>query len=309
MSPKKKPRRTVVTGAVMLAHNHTNLSNLLSPIALNKEVGDLEQTYIASRPKDFFKLDIYWLHGSAVGRSTTPKLLLNRILALLPKDSMLAHTTHFQLVQNVTEVIPEMETSVPKMNIIKRSFRYETCCALVKVFEWYSDVGPTTSESLMLIHRTHGYKYLLKEAPQFAKLVNHIIQYIYHLSVLKYKEPGKSVSKKNKKTISQVKQTIYEPDFGIVLEPDIEKLSSVPADFYGLRSSKSKASIKLPPIKEKYLGYGSDALYSAASYCLQELWSAETIIPKLRKLDESLSGGKTKNFNAQHVYQRCIQNS
>jgi len=232
---------------------------------------------------------------------------LNSLLALLPKDSMQAHAIQFQLVQNVTEVLPKMETSIQKMNIIKRSFRYETCCALVKVFEWYSDVGPTTSETLMLIHRNNGYEHLLKEAPQFAKLVDHIIQYVYHLSTLKYNESGSgtSLSKKNKKTISMETQTVYRPNFGILLEQDIEKLSRVPADFYGLRNSTSQASIKLPPIS-KNLGYGSDSLYLAASYCLQELWSAEIIIPKLRKLDESLSGGKTKNFDPQHVYQRSI---
>ena len=158
----------------------------------------------------------------------------------------------------------------------------------------------------MLIHRNHGYEYLLKEAPQFAKLVDHIIQYVYHLSTLKYNESGTSLSKKNKKTISLVTQTVYQPDFGIVLEQDIEKLSRVPTDFYGVRIPASQASIKLPPINKKDLGYGSDSLYSAASYCLQELWSAKIIIPKLRKLDESLSGGKTKNFDAQHVYQRSI---
>jgi hypothetical protein len=231
---------------------------------------------------------------------------LNRMLALLPKDSMLAPALQFQLVQNVTEVIPEMETGIQKIQIIKRSFRYETCCALVKVFEWYSDVGPTTSQTLMQIHRTHGYQFLLKEAPQFAKLVDHIIQYVYRLSVLKYKEPGVSVGKKNKKTISLVNQAVHQPHFGLVLEQDIERLSRIPENFYGLRNSTSQVLVKLPHIKDKDLGYGSDALYSAASYCLQELWSAEIIIPKLRKLDESLSGGKTKNFDAQHVYQRSI---
>jgi hypothetical protein len=291
---------------VTLAHNLTNLSNLLSPIALNKEVVDLEQTYAASKPKDFYKSDNT---GSMVQRWAGQQYrnsFLNRILALLPKDSMLAHAIQFQLVQNMTEVIPEMEASVQKMNIIKRSFRYETCCALVKVFEWYSDVGPTTSETLMLIHRTHGYKFLLKEAPQFAKLVDHIIQYVYRLTIHKYNEPGTSVSKRSKKTISQAKLTVYRPDFGLVLEEDIERLSRVPANFYGLRILTSQSQVKLPTIKEKDLDYGSDALYSAASYCLQELWSAEIIIPKLRKLDETLSGGKTKNFDAQHVYQRSI---
>ena len=306
MSPKKKPRQTIVSGAVTLAHNLNNLSNLLSPTALNKEVVDLEQTYTALRPKDFYKSDNT---GSMIQRWADQQFrnsFLDRLLALLPKDSMPAHAIQFQLVQNMTEVIPEMEASIQKMNIIKRSFRYETCCALVKVFEWYSDVGPTTSETLMLIHRTHGYEYLLKEAPQFAKLVDHIIQYVYRLTIRKYKEPGASVSKKNKKTTSQTKLTVYLPDFGLVLDEDIERVSRIPADFYGLRKSASQLPVKLPPIREKDLGYGSDALYSAASYCLKELWSAEIIIPKLRTLDETLSGGKTKNFDALHVYQRSI---
>ena len=60
---------------------------------------------------------------------------LNDILTLLPKYLMLAHAIQFQLVQNVTEVFSEMEASMQKMNIIKYSFRYETCCSLVNVFE------------------------------------------------------------------------------------------------------------------------------------------------------------------------------
>ena len=78
-----------------------------------------------------------------------------------------------------------MESDVQKIKVIKCSFRYEICCALVRVFEWYSDIGPTTSQTLMQIHQTHGYLFLLKEAPQFAKVVDHIIQYVYRLSVIK----------------------------------------------------------------------------------------------------------------------------
>ena len=297
----------IVSGAVTLAHNLSSLSNLLSPKFLDREVADLEESYASIRPKDFYRPDNT---GSMVQQWADQQYrnsFLNSMLALLPKDSMLAPAIHFQLIQNVTDVAPVMESSVQKIQIIKRSFRYEICCNLVKVFEWYSYVGPTTSQTLMQIHRTHGYIFLLKEAPQFAKLVDHIVQYIYRLSVIKYDEPRtSSAGKKNKKVISTVKQTVYQPDFGLVLEQDIERLSRVPADFYGLRNSTSQVLVKLPPIKDKDLGYGSDTLYSAASYCLQELWSAEIIIPKLRKLDESLSGGKTKNFNAQHVYQRSI---
>ena len=77
---------------------------------------------------------------------------LNSMLVLLPRDSMLTPAMQFQLVQNVTESIPVAEGNVQKITVIKRSFRYEICCTLVKVFEWYSDVGPTTSENLMQIH-------------------------------------------------------------------------------------------------------------------------------------------------------------
>ena len=56
-APEKKPRQAIVSGTVTLAHNLTNLSNLLSPITINKEVVDLEKTYAGSRPKDFYKPD------------------------------------------------------------------------------------------------------------------------------------------------------------------------------------------------------------------------------------------------------------
>ena len=296
----------IVSGAVTLAHNLSSLSNLLSPILLKKEVANLEQSYAAIRPKDFYRSNNTSSMVQQWASQQYRNSFLNGILALLPKDSMLALAIHFQIIQNVTDVAPVMESNVQKIQIIKRSFHYEICCDLVKIFEWYSDIGPTTTQTLMQIHRTHGYVYLLKEAPQFAKLVDHIVQYVYRLSTIKYNEPGKLAGKRNKKAISTVKQTVYQPDFGLVLEQDMEKLSRIPANFYSLRNSTSQVLVKLPPIKDKDLGYGSDALYSAASYCLQELWSAEIIIPKLRKLDESLSGGKTTNFNAQHVYQRSI---
>lgn len=269
----------------------------------------MEQTYAAVRPKEFYRSDNTGAMVQLWANKQYRSSFLNGILALLPRNSMLAPAIQFQLLQNVTEVMPEMESNVQKIQVIKRSFRYEICCDLVKVFQWYSDIGPTTSQTLMQIHRTHGYSFLLKEAPQFAKLVDHILQYVYRLSVIKYNEPGISKSKKSKKTTSQEtmeKQTVYRPDFGPLLEQDIDRLCHVPPNFYGLRSSTSQVPFKLPPIKEKDLGYGSDALYLAASYCLQELWSSEIIIPKLKKLDESLSGGKTKNFDQQHVYQRSI---
>ena len=188
-------------------------------------MADLEEWYAAIRPKDFYCPDNTGSMVQLCADQQYRNSFLNSMLALLPKDSLLAPAIHFQHIQNVTDVAPVMESSVQKIQIIKRSFRYEIFCDLVKVFQWYSDVGPTTSQTLMQIHRTHGYKFLLKEAPQFAKLVDHIVQYVYQLSVIKYNEPRtSSVGKKNRKAVSMVKQTVYQPDFGLHLEQDIVKL-------------------------------------------------------------------------------------
>ena len=200
----------IVSGAVTLAHNLSSLSNLLSPILLKKEVANLEQSYAAIRPKDFYRSNNTSSMVQQWASQQYRNSFLNGILALLPKDSMLAPAIHFQIIQNVTDVAPVMESNVQKIQIIKRSFRYEICCDLVKIFEWYSDIGPTTTQTLMQIHRTHGYVYLLKEAPQFAKLVDHIVQYVYRLSTIKYNETGKLAGKRNKKATSTVKQTVYQ---------------------------------------------------------------------------------------------------
>ena len=51
--------------------------------------------------------------------------------------------------------------------------------------------------------------------------MDHIIQYVYRLAIQKFKEPGVSVSKKNKKTPSQVELTVYQPNSRLVLGEDI----------------------------------------------------------------------------------------
>ena len=107
---------------------------------------------LAIRPKDFYKSDNTGVMVKLWVDQQHQNSFLNRIPALLPKDSMLAPVIQFQLIQNVTEVIPEMGSDVQKIKIIKCSFHYEICCALVRVFEWYSDIGPRTSQTLMQIH-------------------------------------------------------------------------------------------------------------------------------------------------------------
>ena len=109
----------IVSGAVTLAHNLSSLSNLLSSILLKKEVANLEQSYAAIRPKDFYRSNNTSSMVQQWASQQYRNSFLNGILALLPKDSMLALAIHFQIIQNVTDVAPVMESNVQKIQIIK----------------------------------------------------------------------------------------------------------------------------------------------------------------------------------------------
>ncbi|KDR72042.1 hypothetical protein GALMADRAFT_74443, partial [Galerina marginata CBS 339.88] len=207
---------------------------------------------------------------------------------------------HFQLLQNSVDVLTPMALSMEKMNIIERSFRYEMCCSLVKVFDWYSHQGPAIAQRFMLMHRRHGYSYLEKEAPQFAELVDHIVQYVYSRIVTKF-EPvdGQPTKIQNKRSKFTNNRPLLPPVFGPNLHGN--NVSSLPANLYGLiMATKERAQgtrIKLPIIADAQVQHNPDALYAASAWCLQELWSKEIIIPKLCQMDRFHSGGRTTVFD------------
>jgi len=214
------------------------------------------------------------------------------------------------MLQDAVEILSTMNVEMQKIDVIKRAFRYETCLSLVKVFEWYCYIGPATTQHLMRIHRAHGYEGLHKEAPQFAKLVDHIVQYIQALCDKKEKSYPARKKRKSKLQIAPIET----PTSDLIEDVGSSSMSMndiffIPGDLYRLRTTtKAGSQIKLPQIKDSLLKPDADALYAASEYCLQELFSKELIIPKLRSIDCSLSGlgGKISNFTDPLVYQRCI---
>jgi len=227
------------------------------------------------------------------------------------------------MLQNAVEILGPMHADIQKIDVIKRAFRHETCLSLVKVFEWYCHIGPATTQYLMRLHRAQGYQGLQKEVPQFSALVDHIVRYIQALCDKKEKSDlarknsnptaGKkqSPARKKQKTAPQTHAAETQTtDFAQVESaPDsLDDLSFIPGDLYGLRITvKPGPKVKLPLIKETLLKSGTDALYALSEFCLQELFSKEIIIPKLRSIDEHLSGPKTANYtDSTLIYQRCI---
>lgn len=304
---RKRPRVELSAGAVTLAANLSTLKNLLSKSNLNFELNELELACSSesSTPKNYHKktntAEMIELWGDHLYRNS----FINRMLVLLPASSMKSSGLQFQLLQNSVEVLTPMAINLEKLNIIRSSFRFEMCYSLVKVFEWYTHLGPSIAHHLMLMHRQHGYSFLIKEAPQFAKLVDHVIQYVYQCIVAKFGTVN-DLPQRNQKRRSKYAndQPLSSPSFGLNLDPS--KIPLVPADLYELIKTTSQTTVKLPKIVEYQIQHNTDALYSASAWCLQELWSKEVIIPKLREMDKVQSGGKTSQFDDVHVYQRSL---
>ena len=302
LPPKGKHAiKPMKSGPVTLAANLSSLTELFSLSTLQAEVRSIESKLTLTKPKEYYRSTgtgtMVELWGNQFDQST----LLGDLLAVLPPSSMHAAYLQFQMLQNAVEILVPMDIALQKMDVITRAFRYETCLSLVRVFEWYSTIGPATTSYLLRTYQKHGYQGLQKEAPPFADLVDHIIRYVQ--SLWNEKEASRHAKKKRKpNTVHDVgslpKSTIGSKD-----------LSAIPGDLYGLRTTGKSGlrTVTLPRIKETLLKAGEDALYAASEFCLQELITKEIIIPKLKIIDTRLSGGRTQNFNDhQLIYQRCI---
>ena len=231
------------------------------------------------------------LWGNQFDRST----LLGDLLAVLPASSMHAAYLQFQMLQNAVEILVPMDLAMQKIDVIKRAFRYETCLSLVKVFEWYCTIGSATTQYLLRTYQKHGYQGLHKEAPAFSALVDHIVRYVQ--SLRDEKEKSRRAPKKQKTNTGSLPKSIV----------GTEDLSAIPADLYGLRTTAKPGLRMLPQIKGSLLKSGEDALYTASQYCLQELITREIVLPKLKIIDNRLSGPKTLNLaSSDLIYQRCI---
>lgn len=290
-------------GPAELAENLTTIKYLLDPVALGAELEKIQQEYLSPKPKHYYSsrgpitssLDLW-------AKQFDENVQYTELLAVLPQDTTEAAYLQFQILQSALDTLDPFSKEIRRIDVIKRALRYEQCLSLVKVFEWDCKTGPLTAQYLMRVHKSHGSLYLCKDSPQFAKLIDHIVRYV---QTIREEYLLQKAQKKSGSSSSQ-EQQIVSSSSGL---PDSKSLSIVPGDLYGLRKSsqnKPFSDIRLKIRKMSDLKPGNDALYAISEICFLELLSDEIIAPKLRHIDEEMSGPRIKSYTNTLIYQRCI---
>ena len=221
--------------------------------------------------------------------------LLSNVLETLGPDSINTQFIQFRIMQKITSTLPALHMYRQKEGIIMRAINREVCRSLVILVDWILDVEPKLIQRLLHVHRFHGFLGLQKEAPAFAQLVDHVVQYV-HFSILSH------VKKPSSKSMSYSNPS---PGFG----PPFQS-TKVPKDMYGLWSCKPSPSscltldsVKLP--KNSRNVTISD-LYDHSAKILSGLWTTNIIIPQLRSIDHEHSKGKYGKDKDNCILQRSI---
>jgi hypothetical protein len=230
------------SGPIELAENLSTLQELLSPDRLKREVHDLESEIQSKHSKDYFK-DVSTRGMAELWAShVQAKVLLGNQLHP-PRGSegrsngSEAHV-RFQLLDGALKTLVPMHSEIKKMAVIRSAFLHEICGTLITIFEWYSFMGPAIAEFLFQVHLNGGYEALQSQAPEFADLADHIVQFVISCRPV---ETDSNQRKRRKKKIH-----ISEgPHLHERLGPSRAEngLSSVSSDFYGLRKIGKGTSV------------------------------------------------------------------
>jgi hypothetical protein len=270
--------------------------------ALSTEIKDLESwynTFSRSHDKVYYSTtaplsDIVSLWFNQVENTC----VLSNMLPTLASDSLNMQFLQFRIMQNAAGVLPAMHIYRQQQGIIMRAINREICRSLVILVDWVLDIEPQLIAQLMHIHRFYGYEGLHKDAPEFATLVQHIVEYV-HLEIL-------SLAKSRPATKPlKYDATPSHLQFGECAG----EIAKVPADMYGLwKSGSMKGPLRLKKIYLRVNTSQVDILkfYDICSDILSDLWRSHIIIPQLRPLDQDLSKGKYSKDSDELILQRCI---
>ena len=222
--------------------------------------------------------------------------ILGTYLDLLPRTSCATGTVLFFRLQHSVNVLPELAATIRQLRVLERAQRWEMCRSLMIIFHWYANAGPEMANRMMEIHQQDGYLELMKQAPFFAPLVDHIVQHAYN-----EQQEHKVPAKKKSRPSTRNPPTAKPPSFG----PHRSILNQVPSNLYGLQPTKSdQKAITLPSLTN--FKPGRAELYNRSSQCLQDLWSKHLILPQLKSIDDAVSSGGQLLRGDKHVLHRSL---
>jgi hypothetical protein len=96
----------------------------------------------------------------------------------------------FSQLKTSVAFLPSLMWETAKLDILTQLRNWEAICAYLTIYHWYDDGGPSLAESLFEEHRLQGFATLQARYLQFARLVDHIVRYIWLIFNTKSKFSG-----------------------------------------------------------------------------------------------------------------------
>jgi hypothetical protein len=253
------------------------LQHFLSQNALDAELEDLERkSNLFQSPSELQPLDV-----SSFFTAISQLHEENNIISALPPGPWTddkANMAFGQLETSVAFLLILIRESA-KLDIIVRSLRWEAIRAYLTIYHWYDDAGPSLADVLFDAHRDGV---LEDKHPQFAGLVDHIMQYI-----------GSVVQAK-----SNPECNLRSP----------ARLRSLPEGLYGLDLPvKGKGNLQLPVVHPSSVGKKKETQYVVAARCFLDFISQHIIISGVSAFDKKLTtDDPKKSHTPEYIKARLV---
>lgn len=205
-------------------------------------------------------------------------------------DSKLAEMGWARVLAAVRDLPVLLEEQV-KFKVLNTMTQWETCRALVAMFDWYTVDSRPFADALMETHEKGGYNALCKVYPRFAQLAEHAVQYVTARRRAFSKAEVDDASLKANTGLGNLRR------HGLTAEyPDpppgfpIDNVKSLPNHLYNLVVVRSDKFFTVPDEDHK-VGNGhnslktSEAFYAFAAKVLRQWMGLYVIAESNRDID------------------------
>lgn len=166
-----------------------------------------------------------------------------------PQWTQYAAVLALNRVTKAVSAIPDMETGLARLEVIRRGLYWEIARSHLVLYAWYKETGPALARTLLGIHESQGIEGLKKSHPAFADLVDHIVQYV--TSVAHAQREKKNAKRRKLDSKARARKGLKLSTSSASSPPltPLADLRKLPSDLHGLRTTGAVKSCRLPEIK------------------------------------------------------------
>lgn len=223
-------------------------------------------------------------------------------------DSSLAEMSWMTVVR-ATRILPVLLKEQAKYEFMARMMQWESCRALVAIFDWHVYDSKQLISTIMEKHKSDGYSGVLELFPRFADIAEHAVQY----TAMRRRDLRGKTDGTNQNT-RQRDHTDPAPGF------QIEDVTKLPSDLYHLIEAQSQTPLTIKhadhPIRGgKNIGANAESFYSFAGAALHTWMGIHVIAQSNKDVDAFFNQNPESHgdvsehrhkFDPQSILARCI---